>query len=98
MVAPEYINCYKAKDVGQKIMEESLKNKGTFGELKIQRRKRVKPISFTIASIKIDDDTIHVDFTQLFQRIISTVKVPKELEDCFSYELATVSLSIFDEA
>lgn len=98
MVAPEHINCYKAKDIGKKMMEESLKNKDTFGELKVQRNKRVKPMSSTIASVRVDDDIIHVDSTQLFQRIICTVKVPQELEDSFSYELATVPLSIFDEA
>lgn len=98
MVAPEDINCYRAKDIGKKIMEESLKNKETFGELKVQRNKRVKLMSSTTASVKVEDDTIHVDSTQLFQRIICTVKAPQELEDCFTYGLAAVPLSIFDEA
>lgn len=98
MVAPEHINCYKAKDIGKQVMKESLRNKETFGELKLQRNKRIKPISATIASVKVADDTIHVDSTQLFQRIVCTVKIDQELEDCFTYELATVPLSIFDDA
>lgn len=98
MVAPEHINCYKAKDIGKEIMDESLKNIETFGELKVRRNKRVKPMSSTTASVKVGDDTVHVHSTQLLQRIICTVKVPQELEECFTYELATVPLSIFDEA
>ena len=66
--------------------------------MKVQRNKRIKPISATIASVKVADDTIHVDSTQLFQRIVCTVKIDQELEDCFTYELATVPLSIFDDA
>ena len=50
-------------------MEESLTNKETFGELKVQRNKRVKPMSSTTASVQVEHDTIHVDCTQLFQRI-----------------------------
>ena len=78
-------------------MDESLKSKEIFGELKVQRSKRVKPMSCTNTSVQVADDTIEVDTTQLFQRIICTVKIPDELKECFSYELASVPLSMFDE-
>ena len=64
LVAPENINCYIAKDIGKKIMDESLRNKETFGEFKIQRSKRVKPISFTNTSVKVINDIIVVDTTR----------------------------------
>ncbi|KAK7020685.1 hypothetical protein SK128_000515 [Halocaridina rubra] len=74
MVAPEHINCYKAKDIGKEIIAESLKYIETFGELKVRHNKRGTPMSSTTASVKVGDDIIHIDSTQLFQRTICTVK------------------------
>ena len=54
-------------------------------------------MSCTNTSVQVADDTIEVDTTQLFQRIICNVKIPDELKECFSYELASVPLPMFDE-
>ena len=77
-------------------MDDYLKGKETFGELKVKSSKRVKPMS-SHTSDKVADDTVEIDTTHLFQRIIYTIQEPEELQECLSFEFASVPLSMFDQ-
>ncbi|KMQ90383.1 hypothetical protein RF55_9871 [Lasius niger] len=97
LIADDNIDCYKAKEIGKKSLEECIKDGGTFGSLKLKRQNMAKSISSSINSVKIQDNVIQVDTMHLLQRIICTVHSTTDLQMCFEFELASVPLSLFDE-
>lgn len=97
IIATDDINCHRAKFVGEKCITDAVKDGSLFKSLKVRRANRVKPISSLSNTIKINGNDVQVDSTLLFQRIICTVHSSLELKTCFSFELASVPLSLFDE-
>lgn len=78
-------------------MDKLINEGDTFGTFKLKRNNMVKPLVFINWSSKTKDANMIVDSSQLFQRIVCTVRTSPELEQCFTFELAAVPLSIFDE-
>lgn len=94
IVAEEKTNCYDAKTVGEKILNATVGNE--FGTVKLKRANIVRNMASSSGKLKVGNDIIQVDSTQLFQRIICTVHSPEDLRSCFKHELASVPLSLFD--
>ena len=68
-----------------------------FDDLKLERKKKVKTFSSMKNSIKICNDEITVNPTQLFNRIACTIESSTQLEGYMKYELAPQCPSLFDE-
>lgn len=97
-VTGDETNCYEAKRVGEEILQKSVSEASLFGALKLKRANTVKTMASSAGRVKVAKDTIQIDSTQLFQRIICTVHSPEDLRSCFKYELASVPLSLCDNA
>lgn len=96
IVGGEDINCFKAAEIG---ITSLRKIEGcSYGDISLKRSNVVTQLSSVNSSCKIRGNIIQVDTTQLFQRIICTVRLDEELQNCFSHELAAFPMSLFDHA
>lgn len=94
IVASAEINCDKAKEIGENILQKSIGN--NFQDLKLKRNDKVKSLGFAHKTIKVFDQVSPVNSTQLFNRILCSCKSEDHLKECFKYELASYPLSLFD--
>ncbi|GBN44332.1 hypothetical protein AVEN_40041-1 [Araneus ventricosus] len=85
LVANDKANCDNAKDVGEKLL--SLIAGGSFGEVKLQREKRVIPISATSNTLIIRNESVVFNPLQLSTRIAAMLKSNENLQDHLIYEL-----------
>lgn len=94
VVANSDVNCDKAAEIGEKVINRII---GTnYSNLHLKRNDRVKPLLSGISSIKIKDREITVNPALLFSRILCSASSPEEIKQCFKYELAPSSPSLFD--
>ena len=94
IVGDSSVNCDKVMEIGTESMKKIVgKN---FGDLTMQRKDRVFPLSVMTSSIKVKDTVIPIDVQKLFHRIVVLKLSDEEQEVCFRYELAPRSTSIFD--
>uniref|UniRef100_A0A6P7H5E5 Uncharacterized protein LOC114347235 n=1 Tax=Diabrotica virgifera virgifera TaxID=50390 RepID=A0A6P7H5E5_DIAVI len=96
IVGDESINCHKALSIGMQIMS---KNIGTsIADLKFQRKDRVVTLKQATASKKVNDKSVIIDPTLIFQRMTVAMHDKQgDLYDYLKYELAPYPLSIFKD-
>lgn len=67
VVGNDSINCYKAAEVGNKMIEKIINLK--FDDIKCKRKDRVLPLSCANCTIKINGQAVPIDPLKIFQRI-----------------------------
>ncbi|XP_033218285.1 uncharacterized protein LOC117173754 [Belonocnema kinseyi] len=97
IVASEDINCHEAVQIGEKLLKEVVIEAKKFADLTIKRKNKAKANSASNSTVKVADEVVEIDTSQLLQRIICTVKAKEDLKSCFNYELSSFPLSIFSE-
>lgn len=96
VVAASIINCDKAEEVGMKCLKDVIgKN---FEEIKLSTACKVKPLGFSMKSIKLNGQDIIINPHQLFHRMLTVMPSVDKLKESFNYELASSPLSIFDDS
>ncbi|KAL7286445.1 hypothetical protein TKK_0019393 [Trichogramma kaykai] len=94
LVGNEKINCYKAKEIGNLAMKKILKE--TFGGVKIPRSNKVTSLKSASSSVKVDDETIAIDPTLIFQRASLSIQTKGDMKKYLEYELSTYPLTLFN--
>lgn len=95
VVADDRVTCHKAKELGVKALNNIVG--ADFGSVKFKRNDRVKPLAVMNNAIQVDNQTVTVNPTTLFQRISVAKHSNEDLEDFLSYDLGPYSLSLFDK-
>lgn len=93
VVGDKKVNCYKAQEIGQKILSSVVGE--NLNDVKLKRMNRVVSLEYANkTNVFLRDDVISIDPLLLFQRIMLKVKTDEELKECFKYELSPIPLSL----
>lgn len=95
VVGDETVNCYKAAALGEVAIKETIGR--TFGEVKLSRKYKALTLQSMSGTVKVRDQEVPVNTTQLLWRILCVIQGPEELETYLSYELAPRPPALFDE-
>jgi len=95
VVADERINCHLSKEMGIESIQRIVG--GDFQAVKFKRSERVLPLAIMNSSIQIQDRTVVINPTTLFQRMTIVKRSDEELREFLNYELSPYPLSLFDE-
>ena len=68
-----------------------------YNVMPLKRKDRVMPIAIMNKSIRIRGESVIVNSSQLFHRIVCVIKNEADLKACFSYELALQPPALFDD-
>ncbi|KAB0797138.1 hypothetical protein PPYR_08132 [Photinus pyralis] len=94
VVANSDVNCDKAAEIGEKVISRII---GTnYNVLRLKRNDKVRSLLSGSSSVKINGEQKTVDPALLFSRILCSASSPEEIKQCFKYELAAWSPSLFD--
>lgn len=94
LLGDDSINCDRALDIGQESMK---KVNGSFGDMKLKRKDKVKPLSSMSHCITVRDTRVEVSPQQLFNRILCVMNSEDCLRKAFKYELAPKPPCLFDD-
>ena len=86
-------NSYKAKAVGQAILDDMLHN--SVGEYHFKRKKQIVTQN-SKSSIVIDDEVVHIDPLLLFQRLTVAATSDQNLESVLMYKLCSYPPALFE--
>ncbi|KAJ8678207.1 hypothetical protein QAD02_013994 [Eretmocerus hayati] len=91
----EKVNCHQVIEVGTKLLTGTFGKK--FGDIKLQRKTRVISLASAQSSITVDNDSIRIDPTLLFQRLSLLVENRDDMKEYLKLELAPYPKSLFDQ-
>ena len=89
------INCDGAESVGQAIHE--MLDNVTVSDASIQSRMNVRTLMKLSKAVIINNDTVHIDPTVLFMRLVVLVERYEDTSRFFHYELTPVPTSLFKD-
>ena len=89
------VNCDRAEEVGLAIHKKM--DNLVFTDAKISRSDHVKPLAYLYSNVKIDKKSIYINPLTLFTRLIAIVQREEHIEKYFSYEMATLPISLFKD-
>ena len=88
------INCDKIEKVGEEILK-SLDEKA-LQDASVKRKDMVKTLENLQSSVIIEKDTIHIDPTVLFARLMLILQREVDPAPYFSYELSSIPTALLD--
>ena len=86
------INCYQVEVIGQQIMLDMDKKMVT--ETKDEMENKVKTLIIWAKGMQVGNQTIHIDPTVLFLRLIVLIERAEDTMEYFSYELTAITTSL----
>ena len=86
------INCYQVEVIGQQIMLD-MDNK-LVTETKDEMENKVKTLIIWAKGMQVGNQTIHIDPTVLFLRLIVLIERAEDTMEYFSYELTAITTSL----
>lgn len=95
VVATSMINCDRAEAIGSDRLKEMIGQ--NFADVEMNYKMKVKPLGFTMKSMKLNGQEIIINPHQLFHRMLTVMPTLDRLRDSFNFELASYPLSMFDE-
>ena len=90
----DIINCDQAEEVGAKIHKMDSQ---VYSDISLKRSDQVKTLLNLKKGVKIGGDTVHVDPTIPFSRLLIQVERSEDMKAYFSYELTQIPTSLFKD-
>lgn len=95
VVATSIVNCDKAEEIGIERLKQIVGQ--NFEDIKMNYEAKVKPLGFSMKSMKLNGQDVIINPHQLFHRMLTVMPTLDQLKDSFNFELASYPLSMFDE-
>ena len=89
------IDCDDAEKIGMKIQQD-LDNLAVNKSV-VKRSKQVKSLAVLRPGVEVNNETIHVNPTALFQRLIMLIERSEDMTNYFEYELTPEPTSLFKD-
>ncbi|GBN59698.1 hypothetical protein AVEN_105907-1 [Araneus ventricosus] len=97
LAADDDTSCCKAVSDGKQSLQRIRTGITKFGSLKLKRAGMAKNMPSSTSKVILEKDVIEVDTTRLFLRILCTLHSPDDLQECFTFELSTVPMALFEK-
>ena len=91
----DQINCDQTEEIG-KIINEKLDGI-SFSNSSIKRREQIKSLEKLRVGLKLDKETISVDPSMLFSRLLLMIEREQRMIEYFRYEFTPVPTSLFED-
>ncbi|KAJ8686053.1 hypothetical protein QAD02_021846 [Eretmocerus hayati] len=91
----ERVNCHQVIAVGSELLSGTYGKQ--FGDIKLQRKTRVISLACAQSSISVQNDSVRIDPTLLFQRLSLLVENKDDMREYLKLELAPYPKSLFDQ-
>ena len=93
--ADDGVNCDNAENVGEKI--QNVLDGKPFTEIQFKKSDNVTTMTNLQKGVKLSTETIHIDPSGLFSRLVTIVGRSNDIESYFQYELTQEPTSIFKD-
>ena len=90
------INCDEAETV-ERLLQESLDNISV-SAASVPSSKKIRSLIRLSKAVKINNETVHIDPTALFMRLIVLVDRADDMSKYFHYELTPIPCSLFKDS
>lgn len=92
--ADSSINCDNAVTIGSEQHTQMMGQ--NYADLKLQKKKRVQPLSAMRATVKVRNEPLVVNEQQMLNRILAVLQTSNDLRDFVQYEFVNFAPALFD--